>query len=130
MAKKIKETHVATTPSASKSSTLSSDQMMSAILSYLGILVLIPLLAIKNRDEFSNFHIRQGIVLFAVEVILMVVGMAFGALFWVIGFMFSWILTLVWLVLLIVSVVAIIKAIQGEKWSIPVVSNFTSMVNI
>ena len=38
-----------------------------SILAY--ILFLIPLLAVKNRSSFLNFHINQGIILLAVSVV-------------------------------------------------------------
>ena len=100
--------------------TLTSDETMTAILSYLGILVFIPFFAVKKRDDFIKFHLSQGLTLFVIEIILyvgfFVVGMVMPY-FWMI-------LNLIWLAVLVVCILAIIKALGGEKWEIPVVSNF------
>ncbi|MEK6967346.1 MAG: DUF4870 domain-containing protein [Nanoarchaeota archaeon] len=109
--------------------TLNSDEMMTAILSYLGILLLIPLLVVKKKDEFIKFHLRQGIVLLIVEVIFAIAAQFFGFLFFL-GWIIWPLVSLCWLAILIVSIVAIIKAIQGEMWKIPVISNYTSMIKI
>src|SRR3989338_4200851 len=109
--------------------TLTSEQMMTAILAYLGILVLIPLFAVKKRDEFIRFHLRQGIVLFVIEIIIWV---AVAFLLFPFGFFgffaFGWLMNLIGLAILIVIIIAIIRAVQGDMWEIPVVSNFTNMV--
>ena len=108
--------------------TLTSEQMMTAILAYLGILVLIPLFAVKKRDEFIRFHLRQGIVLFVIEIIIWV---AAAFLLFPFGFFaFGWLMNLIGLAILIVIVIAIIRAVQGDMWEMPIVSNFTNMVKI
>lgn len=38
------------------------DNKMIAVLSYLGILVVVPLL-LKSEDAFVKFHVKQGIIL-------------------------------------------------------------------
>gem|GEM_PF-969777 len=106
---------------------LTSNEVMTGILSYLGILVLIPLLAIKKeeRNEYITFHIQQGINLFILEIIVWVAcAIIFGVLtvitfglFGIIGAIISWLISLVFLV---VIVIAIVKSMQGEKWEIPV----------
>jgi len=97
---------------------LTSDETMTAILSYLGILVLIPLFAIdaKKRNDFIKYHLQQGLNLFILEIII-----------WVIGFIltlitlgiFGYIMYLIWLAVVILSIIAIIKAMNKEKWEFP-----------
>jgi len=48
-----------------------------AILSYIGILCLVPLLA-KKESKFAQFHAKQGLVLFIVEIIGMFLMPLFG----------------------------------------------------
>ena len=109
--------------------TLNSEEMMTAILSYLGILVLIPLLVVKKKDEFIKFHLRQGIVLLIVEVIFVIVAQILGFMFFL-GWIIWPLVSLCWIAILIVSIIAILKAIQGEMWKIPVISNYTNMIKI
>lgn len=104
-----------------ESKALSNDETLTAILSYINILVLIPLFAIeaKKRNEFIKFHLEQGINLFIIEIILWIILLVLG--FITLGFIYliSWI---IWLLVLIVCIVAIIKAINKEKWEIPLIS--------
>lgn len=84
-----------------------------ALLSYLGILVLIPLLA-KKDSKFAQFHAKQGLVLFIANLIWMI-----PLIGWLIGF-----------VLLIAGLVAIIKVLMGQYWKIPVLGDFAQKINI
>lgn len=92
-----------------------------AILSYLGILVIIPLLAVKN-DEFVKFHTRQGLVLFIAEVATTMVA-------WVpiIGWIGSPILYIIWLVL---AIIGIMNVLQGEKKELPLIGKFAEKFKI
>ena len=88
-----------------------------AALSYLGILVLVPLLT-KKDDEFVQFHIKQGLVLLVV---------------WVIGWVIFWIPIIGWLVaiaLFICTVIAFIQALGGKKWEIPLVADLAKKINL
>ena len=86
------------------SSNVSSDDKLMGALSYLGILVLIPLLT-KKDSSFVQFHAKQGLVLFIGEVLL-----------W-------WIPFVGWFflgpILSILALIALIMAIMGRKWKIP-----------
>lgn len=108
-----------------------SNHEMTSVLSYLGILVLIPFLVIekKNRDDFIKFHLRQGFVLLVLELILWAVVGVFG---WipVVGWLISGIVGLIWVAIIIVIVIAIIKALSNEKWKIPIVSDYTYLIKI
>ncbi len=88
-----------------------------AMLSYLGILCLVPLL-VKKESPFAQFHARQGLVI---------------AIAWVIGWVFFWVPLfgqLAALVLFVVNVVALIKTYAGEAWEIPVVTDVAKKLNI
>lgn len=101
---------------------LDSNETMTAILSYLGFLVLIPLIAIesKKRNEFIKFHLQQGLNLFIVEIIL---GIIFTILTAITFGIFGIIANIVYVLILVVCIIAIIKALNKEKWPIPVVEN-------
>lgn len=78
-----------------------------AILAYIGILFLVPLLAAKD-SPYAKFHTNQGLVLFLLEVILSVV--------WWIPF-----LGLLWIAVVVFAIMGIINAAQGECKPLPII---------
>ena len=89
-----------------------------AALSYVWILCLVPLL-LKRDSKFAQFHAKQGLVLFIIEVF------ASFFLMWlpVVG-------QLVALALLIISVVSFVKALSGEWWKIPYLYEWSKKINL
>jgi len=87
-----------------------------AALSYFWILCLIPLLG--SKDEFVKFHAKQGFVLFLIELVLILVG-------WIplVGWLAS-------LIVVLVAIIGIIKALNGERWEIPYVYNLSKKIKI
>ncbi len=88
-----------------------------ASLSYVWILCLIPLLG-KRDSKFAQFHAKQGLVLFVIEII----GGVF-AWFPIFGQLFM-------LALLVVSVLGFIKAYNGEWWKMPVIYDWSKKINL
>lgn len=88
------------------------------VLSYLGILGLIPLLTVKD-SEFVKYHAKQGV---ALGVIVFVVSLVMNFIP-VLGQILSCVLFLGWIV---VAVLGITKALKGERWAIPVVSDLAA----
>lgn len=84
---------------------------LSAALSYLAVLVLIPLFFMDNNDPFVKFHARQGVVIL-LGFILAVAG---GTVFPVAG-------NILFLLLALASIAGLIQALQGKWWPIPVIS--------
>ena len=87
------------------------------VLAYLGILALIPMLTVKD-SPFVSYHAKQGLVLNVIGfVALTVLGMIpiVGLLTCLLG-----------PGLLVVDVLAIMKALKGERWNIPVVSDLAT----
>jgi uncharacterized membrane protein len=86
------------------------------ILSYLGILIIISYLVDKN-DPFVKFHIKQGLVLLVVEIIV-----------WVLGPMF-WMLWMVWrlvdLAILIYVIIGIANVVEGKESKLPFIGGFS-----
>lgn len=88
-----------------------------AALSYVGILCLIPLLAMK-QSRFAQEHAKQGLVLLIV---------------WVVGSFVFWFPLIGWaagLAVLVANIVALLKCLMGEFWEIPVVGKYRSKVNL
>ncbi len=88
-----------------------------ASLSYLGILVLVPLL-VKKDSKFSQFHAKQGLVLLII---------------WVVGWVFFWIPVfgqILLLALMILNIIAFAQALSGKYWEIPVISDWAKKINL
>ncbi len=88
-----------------------------AALSYIWILCLVPLLGKKN-SKFAQFHAKQGLVLFVLEIIafLIIWFPFFGQLFM--------------LILIVISVMGIIKVLNGEWWKIPFIYEWSKKINL
>lgn len=111
---------------------LPGDKTAMLILSYLGLLALIPLL-VEKEDKNVQWHAKHGLVLFAAAVVLsivlwivsaivtMVPGL--GCLVSVISFFASMGLMIGYL---IVVIVAIMKALKGERFLVPGISEYAS----
>jgi uncharacterized membrane protein len=102
-------------------SLITQDDKVFAALSYLWILVLVPLL-IKRDREFVQYHARQGLVLFIVELVLSVVSMI-PILGWIVGF-------LGWIAVIILSVLGIVAALAGRYWEMPILSSYAKKINL
>jgi uncharacterized membrane protein len=94
---------------------------MVAILSYIGILVLIPLLAVKD-DEFVKYHAKQGLVLFIAEIATIFVSWI-PILGWLIGFLAG----IIWLAL---AIMGILNVVKGEKKQLPLIGKFADKFKI
>ncbi|MFN3813922.1 MAG: DUF4870 domain-containing protein [Aquificaceae bacterium] len=93
-----------------------------AILSYIGILCLIPLLIGNKEDEFVRFHVRQGFALFLCEVATFFISWIpfFG---WIVAF-FGWFL---WVIL---SIIGIINVIRGTMKPLPLIGQFGERLDV
>ncbi|MDB5244476.1 MAG: hypothetical protein JWN18_346 [Parcubacteria group bacterium] len=109
----------AQTPAAVHKNTL------MAALAYLGILVIIPYLAAKD-DSFVKFHIKQGLVLLVIEAVVWVL----GTIFWGYGMMFWALIRIINLGTLIISIIGIVNAVQGNEKELPLVGQYGRNFNI
>lgn len=92
-----------------------------AALSYLWILCLVPLL-LKKDSKFAQHHAKQGLVLFIAEILVSFINIIpfLGQLVW----FFAAILFLV------LSVIGIIKTLNGEWWKAPYIYDWSKKVNL
>lgn len=80
-----------------------------AVLSYLGILVIVPLLA-KKDSKFAMFHAKQGLVL-------------------LIGWVISWLLSFIFIgfildvIMIVFSIWGIVNAATGKYAKLPVIGD-------
>ena len=94
--------------------TKASDSNLMAALSYLWILSVVMLL-VKKDDEFVQFHAKQGLVLFIAGIVFMIIP--------IIGWLAN-------LVVFLAVIVGFIKAIQGERYEMPLVGDLAKKINI
>lgn len=90
-----------------------------AAIGYISILCLVPLL-LARESKYAQYHAKQGLVLFVVELVVMFVSMIFG---WipVIGWLAVFVM---YISVLILAIVGIIKALQGEMWEMPLIGKY------
>ena len=96
-----------------------SKNTLMGILSYLGPLVLIPFLTSKEQP-FVKFHIKQGLVVLSIEIIVFLLGMAIP---------WQWtlfmLLRLVNLGTLILSIIGIVNVVEKREKELPLVGGFS-----
>ena len=97
------------------------DNKIIVILSYIGVLCLIPLFT-KKDDKFVFFHAKQGLVLFIVEIITY-----FILTIPVFGWIIAPIASLIWFAL---SIVGIINVLGGEMKELPILGKFADKIKI
>lgn len=102
-----------------------------AVLAYLGILVLVPLLAAKE-SKFARFHANQGLVLLIAEIILTLVQRIVSgvllSIFWGSGLMsalMSLIAVAVWAFSIVMLILGIVNAANGRAKQLPLIGNIT-----
>ncbi len=90
-----------------------------AILSYLGILFLVPWLAEKN-NKFSKFHAKQGLILFLLEIasyLLLLIPVA------------GWIIApIVWILCVVLLIIGIINVVNGKEKELPVIGQLAKKI--
>jgi uncharacterized membrane protein len=97
------------------------NNVVMAVLSYLGILIIIPFLTDAKNDPFVKFHMKQGLVLIILWIIVGIV----NSMLWRIFFIGT-ILNLGCFVLMIMG---IINASSGKMQELPVIGKFASKFN-
>lgn len=86
------------------------DGKSMAWLSYLGILLLIPLL-VKQDNAFCKHHAKQGLVFLIIWVGLMIINVI-PVIGWIISLIGS-------IILLVMAIMGIVKSLQGKYWKAP-----------
>lgn len=96
----------------------SDNKGLMLVLSYLWILALIPLLV--EKDSEVQWHAKNGLVWTVAEFLMHVVLSILGMMIFI-GCFITPILMLAWLV---VRIMAIMKAVKGERMELPYLSDF------
>ncbi|MDD3920128.1 MAG: DUF4870 domain-containing protein, partial [Eubacteriales bacterium] len=94
-----------------------------AILAYFGPLVLIPLFAAKD-SRFARFHANQGLVLCIAEIaygiIYSIISAILMAISWRLAFILT-ILSLVYILFTVLAILGIINAANGKAKELPLI---------
>lgn len=103
----------------------SSDRTIMVVLSYLGLLALIPYLT-KKDDPDIMWHARNGLGLLILDVVvwilLFIIGMVFRNAF--VGCGVATVSCIVWIAVLVLHIYCLIQAVGGKRPNIPVVTDF------
>jgi uncharacterized membrane protein len=108
----------------------SGNRTIMIVLSYLGLLALIPLLVEKN-DKEVQWHAKHGLVLLVAEVALFIV-------YWILmmlvtnipflGCIAGIVGGLLWFVIvigiLVIHIMCIVKGVNGQRFTLPYVSEY------
>lgn len=91
------------------------------VLAYLGLLVLVPLLAAKD-SKFARFHSNQGLVLLIAEGICSVLSAILSLIpFWLIRLP----IYLVQIALFVLAIIGIVNAASGKAKELPLIGKIT-----
>lgn len=107
---------VKTAPKVSGDEKDIEENKVLAVLSYLGILFLVPLLA-APKSKFAKFHANQGCVLFIAEVALTMVWII-PILGWIVGFVGG-------IGTLVLAIMGIINALNGKAVKLPLIGDIS-----
>ncbi len=92
-----------------------------AWLSYLGLLLLIPLLVNKD-NEYSKFHVKQGLVLLICGIITRILWII-PVIGWVVGMV-------VGIFLLVLMIIGIVNALNEKTEPLPVIGKYAEKIKI
>ncbi|HLB72158.1 MAG: DUF4870 domain-containing protein [Candidatus Methanoperedens sp.] len=108
-----------------KKTSLGMDENIEGALCYvLGFITGIVFFVLEKDSKFVRFHAMQSIATFLP---LMVIGYLIGSLAiwsWSMLWFFGMISTLIWILELILWIVLMLKAYQGEMFKLPIVGDF------
>ena len=97
-----------------------------AVLSYLGILVLVPILAAKN-SPFARFHANQGLVLCITAILYSIAYTVINAIVLAISWRLMFISTILGLLGIVFTVwviIGIINAVNGKAKELPIIGKY------
>ena len=91
-----------------------------AAIGYIGILCLLPLF-MKKESKFAQFHGKQALVLFVIEILIYFVNR---------GFYIYFLTSILSLVVLVLSIMGLIQALGGKWWKLPVLGDLAAKIKL
>ena len=98
--------------------TVREQDKIQLVLAYLGLLALVPFLTVKD-SEFVKWHAKNGLVLGVGGFVVIGIVQVIPVLGQIVGCLGT-------VGLLVVDVMAMMKALRGERWRIPVVTDLAA----
>ncbi|OGF20737.1 hypothetical protein A2316_02560 [Candidatus Falkowbacteria bacterium RIFOXYB2_FULL_38_15] len=98
-----------------------SQNTLMALLAY--IVFFIPLLTDAKNDEFVKYHVKQGLGLFILSIVVGIINSTIPFYFWFIG-------TILWLGVLVFFVIGIMNALGEKKEPLPLIGKMAEKINI
>jgi len=98
----------------------SNNNNVMGILCYLGILVLVPMLTVKN-DDFIKYHTKQGFAL----MILGIIGAVLGS-----TFILSILGMVIGIFCLVLAIMGIMNVLAGKTEPLPIIGGFATGLKI
>ncbi len=103
-----------------------SNRGLMLVLSYLWILALVPYLT-EQKDPEVRWHARHGLVLLIAEILLSIV-IFILSLIPAVGCVISILWLFAWIGIVIVHILCIVKATNGERFIIPYLSQYADQI--
>ena len=87
---------------------------MMAVIAYIGILVIVPLIMWKYKDSpFLKFHLNQAIVF--------CIGYVICPVFWAIPYIGGYLFSISYIIIAVLQIISIIGVIRGKTISFPLI---------
>ena len=87
---------------------------MMAVIAYIGILVIVPLIMGKYKDSpFLKFHLNQAIVF--------CIGYVICPVFWAIPYIGGYLFSISYIIIAVLQIISIIGVIRGKTISFPLI---------
>jgi len=86
------------------------------------LIFFLPLLTDSKDDPFVKYHVKQGLLLFLVALVLSIF-----PFFSIIGAMINWLITVLIIVLVVMG---IMNAVNGEEKPLPLIGQFAEKINL
>ncbi len=97
------------------------NKLLFGIMSYLGFLVLVSW-AMGKHDDFVKFHVKQGLVIFCIEIVMWIL----SASFWPLWMLWN----LINLATLVLSIIGIINVVHKQQKPLPVIGHLAEHFKI
>lgn len=110
---------------------LTDQDKILLVFDYLGPLALVSLVA--SRREFVRWHAKQGLLfsasVVALYLVMKILHLVLQRLLWpVFGELFWAVAALVWLGMFLVFLVCLVRALEGERFKIPLLGDLADLI--
>lgn len=97
------------------------------VLSYLGFLGVLPLI-LEKRESEVRWHAKNGLLLFGTVTAVGIAAALVGALFPSLSCLYVLLMFSVGSVYVVVAILAVVKALQGERLMVPGISHYADRI--